>query len=391
MKKPQILLLLLLICTLSLILSSLPDQIVPRLINDPYDISNYKDRGSWIVLGKQPYGEVFSEYPQLATYMFAIPHLVENLIPADIDIYQYTFSFMMAVCLAITIVLLYQIRSERKYLAFLMFLPASLYFTHNRYDIVPVLFTVMSVALLLRGRFQLASFTLAVSVMFKWYPVVLLPVFLAYSYSTDKRLDWRMILTFGLTVGLIALPTLLLVGLDGFLVPYLFHLGRGVNRESIVFLVEVFMISAGFFTPPVKFVVYNLFLLLQVGLPFSAFLLKVRGKSNLLAWSTAAILSFMLFAKYYSPQWLLWILPFLILRAATRRDVVMIIVFDLFTYLKFPLVYDLADQTRFGMFDILIYINLLLLIYFAYGAYSEIIKNSDFVLRLPWKAESLNP
>jgi hypothetical protein len=382
MTKSQILLLFLLVCVGSLLLSSTPDDVTPRLINDHFDLENYRDRGSWIIGWREPYADVFSEYPQLATYMFAIPHMLGEAFNLGPDSYRYFFSILMAVCLAITTVLVYQERSDRKYLALLMFLPASIYFTHNRYDIVPAMFTLLSIVTLVKGRFQLAAFLLAISVTFKWYPVVLFPIYLSHFYTNHKRINWRMIGVFAATIGLAILPTLLISGIDGFLVPYRFHLERGVNRESIVFLFVILLTAGGIFDQLIKTILYNGFLLLQISVSAISLFGEIKNKSTILAWTSAAILSFMLFAKYYSPQWLLWILPFLILRAKSRRDIVLIILFDLFTYLKFPLAFDMADQSKFGSFDVLIVINVLLLFYFLYRSLAEIASTEGFGKRI---------
>ena len=382
MRRTQIFLLFIIVSCLSLLLSSMPDDGVPRLINDPYDLSNYQDRGSWVVLGQQPYRDVFSEYPQLATYMFALPHIFAKPFGDAGDTYRVFFSLMMAVCLTVSALVIYELRSDRKYLAFLMFLPASIYFTHNRYDIVPAMFTILSIFMLFKKRFLVASFLLAISVMFKWYPVVLLPIYFAYYHTIFKRINWRMIAIFCVTIGLIILPTILAVGWEGFLVPYQFHLGRGVNRESLPFLIVLVIMAAGLFEGFIKSLVYNLFLLLQVAIPFVSVFGVVRDKLSVLAWSSSAILCFMLFAKYYSPQWLLWIVPFLILLARNRRDVVMIVLFDLLTYLKFPVAFDLADHSKFGYFDVLILLNILFLLYFVYRSLSTIYSESRFAPRL---------
>jgi hypothetical protein len=364
------------------VLSSTPDDISPRLLNDNFDLHNYQDRGSWVIGWQKPYSDVFSEYPQLATYLFAIPHMLKDFFDLGADSYRYFFSILMALCLAITTTLVYQERPDRKYLAFLMFLPASIYFTHNRYDIVPAMFTLLSVVTLVKGRFHLASFLLAISVMFKWYPVVLLPIYLSHYYTTHKRINWRMIGVFAGTVGLIILPTLLISGMDGFLVPYRFHLDRGVNRESIVFLFVLLLTAGGIFDQVIEAILYYGFLLLQVTASAISMLGEIKNRTTILAWASVAILSFMFFAKYYSPQWLLWILPFLILRIKTRRDIVLIILFDLLTYLKFPLAFDLADQTKFGSFDVLIVLNVLFLIYFLYQSLAEIASTEGFGKRI---------
>jgi hypothetical protein len=52
----------------------------------------------------------------------------------------------------------------------------------------------------------------------------------------------------------------------------------------------------------------------------------------------------MLFAKFYSPQWILWVIPWLVLWARTPLDVAGIVVFDLTTYAYFPYLYYMQDK-----------------------------------------------
>jgi hypothetical protein len=48
-----------------------------------------------------------------------------------------------------------------------------------------------------------------------------------------------------------------------------------------------------------------------------------------------------LFAKFYSPQWILWVNPLLILAAKRRIDILPIVFLDIVTYIYFPISYDL--------------------------------------------------
>jgi hypothetical protein len=52
----------------------------------------------------------------------------------------------------------------------------------------------------------------------------------------------------------------------------------------------------------------------------------------------------MLFAKFYSPQWILWVIPWLVLWARTPLDVAGIVVFDLTTCAYFPYLYYMQDK-----------------------------------------------
>jgi hypothetical protein len=48
----------------------------------------------------------------------------------------------------------------------------------------------------------------------------------------------------------------------------------------------------------------------------------------------------LLFSRIFSPQWLLWLMPTLILVARTRWDIAGIIFYGVSTYLAFPMVWD---------------------------------------------------
>ncbi|HZJ70789.1 MAG TPA: hypothetical protein VFF36_07655, partial [Planctomycetota bacterium] len=47
----------------------------PYLLEDTFDRTIYQRRGRWLPAHRLPYLEEDSEYPQLATWMFALPYL----------------------------------------------------------------------------------------------------------------------------------------------------------------------------------------------------------------------------------------------------------------------------------------------------------------------------
>ncbi len=378
MSKTLILLIILFSCCLSIVLSSMPDR--PPLVNDSHDVSIYQERGSWILSGQQPYRDVFSEYPQLATYLFAIPHVISNFLDGG-RTYRYVFSLMMAICLAISTVLIYKLRPDRKYLAFLMFLPASVYFTHNRYDIVPSLFIVASLVLLFKDRFYLSIFLLAISVMFKWYPVVLVPIFVSYYYTLYGRINWIMVGIFLMTIILIITPTILLIDWEGFLIPYLYHLQRGINKESLLYLIIAVFKYFGLYRVKVESYFVIAFLLFQFAIPVLSVFGKVNDKSKVIWWSTSSILCFMLFAKFYSPQWLLWIIPFLIIEARSQRDIIAIILFDILTYIYFPISYGFSRGNFYAIFIAVIIVKTGFILYFFFHSFFKVHRDIGFIYK----------
>ena len=371
MDKTRIALVYILIACLSLILSSLPDS--PRYINDGFDMGVYQTVGTWFTEGKQPYKDVFSPYPQLATYMFALPYAVTGY-AEDPGIYRYIFSLLMDLCLATMIILIYQYRPVTKNLAFLLLLPASLYFTHNRFDIVPSLFVLISLLMLFNRNFYSAFIFLSISVLFKWYALVLLPVYVSYLLALKKKNMWQLLAAFFIPVLLVVLHSISTIGWDNFIIPYKFHLGMGTRQESLLYLLTAIInpvLNTGMVTPVLK----PLFLALQFLVSFMVIFARPDTETKVIYWSIASIACFMLFAKYYSPQWILWVFPLLLLIARDKFFILMIILFDIFTYIYFPVVFGFRKSEHLALlliFHLLIVIKTGFLIYFLCHAISGI-------------------
>lgn len=320
-------------------------------INDHHDVDVYFQRGEWVNSAVQPYRDVFSEYPQIATWFFALPHIINlerdqltiNLNEAKAG-YRQMFSLLMALFLSVTIFLLYAERSDKRWLAFLLLLPASWYFVHNRYDILPALLTLVSLIFLSRRMIYAAFIVLGIATATKWYAIVLLPVFISYLWHTDRKIIFRATACYGITGLLIILPTIIAIGWDGFMIPYRFHLSRGGNAESLFHLIAVALQLLG--TPEIIIdtVLQKFFFLLQFTIAGICLFVRIDNWEKVIRWSALSILGFILFAKFYSPQWILWIFPFLILLARSPGEIAGIIILDLITYIYFPIVYYLEDK-----------------------------------------------
>lgn len=349
-----------------------------RIINDYSDRGIYAEEGLWLARSKIPYTESFSEYPQVALYFFAVPHILVSLINPrgshSLD-YPTVFSLLMMVFSFVSILTLRKLLdNDRKNLALLLLLPASFYFTFNRFDIMPCCFTLQSVYFFSKGQYKGSAVFLAVGVLTKWYLVLLLPIFLAYYFSVHKRIPWAMLITFGLTGLVIVLPTLLTGGIEGLVFPYKFHLTTEMNNESLLSLMDYGVrqvLKVGFANSHT----FSLFLLLQfVTIPF-CLTSRVASLDKVIKWCALALLTFLLFAKFYSPQWILWVSPFLILKARKKADVLWLILFDLLTYLYFPIGFDIFGEAS-GAFMLLIALKTIFLIGFIVPLVGELAKDN---------------
>lgn len=337
-----------------------------RFISDEADLRTYFERGLWLPRGQVPYRDVLSEYPQIPTYMFGmfqIPALGEQNEESAYRKFSSTLSFMMLVVLFALVNQIYNLLPNAKYRAFLLLLPAPLYFTINRFDVLPAYLCLVSFLMIENQRWEVAGLILGIAAMTKWYPILLLPAFVTYCYYVTGRFNWRMILIFSITCFLITLPTLLTGGIDALLVPYRFQGIRGLETLSVPAFVNDWVIHRFKTTFAERYYVIG-FLFLQVIAGLIAVFARPDKIEKLLQWCILIITLFVLFSRIYSPQWCLWILPFLILDSRTRFDVAVIAFYGVITYIAFPVFYDLFGRMTDQMF-MMGRINIAILIFIA--------------------------
>jgi hypothetical protein len=315
-----------------------------RFVNDDGDRSVYASVGEWYLKGQVPYRDVASQYPQIPTYLFAVPYLFFRRQPGvDFNFWTYTsiISFIMLGCLFGTIILLYKMLPAQKARAYLLLLPASLYFTYNRFDVLPSFLVLLSLFFLQRRKNVVSGIILGIATLTKWYPVLLLPVFLSYVFTTQRRIDWKMILAFSLTCLIIITPTFLTGGLKAVLVPYLFHTERGFEYVSLPALLQGAFMSWFGVTIASTFLTYLFLILSVLPVPITLFI-RMDTFEKVLHWVLMVVAFFIVFSRIWSPQWLLWLFPLIILAARTPEDIAWIVSYGVVNYLAFPVIFDAA-------------------------------------------------
>jgi len=346
------------------------------LLEDVSDRSVYQQRGAWLPTGLTPYTEVHSEYPQLATWFFGVPYLFfdsevqPGVLPtvarlkAENEPYGRVWQVLMALVLGgllLATALCLRELSRSPAWVLLFFLPGPLYFTFSRFDVLPSLLVMIALLLQLRGRRVGAAVMLALGAMMKWYPALLLPLFLAYNlHATDapgadappgaRRDGWRArllgaVIRPGLAAGLVVLAVLVVNyawrggGLPAVLHHYEWHLKRPPNAGSLVFA----MSAPGRWEWVAQESVPTLIRVLTLVQFLPAILLAllpVRSRGALLLGCLTVVLAFTLFTKDFSPQWIVWIAPLAILLAADSWPCRLLLpVLAVMVYVQMPLLY----------------------------------------------------
>jgi hypothetical protein len=332
------------------------------------DTRVYERYGSAMNEGEIPYRDFALEYPPGALPVFALPAVGG----ADFDTFTRRFEGLMAACgLALVAFLAAalaglgaSVRRLAAALGFAALAPLALgSVVLSRFDLWPAALTAAALAAFLSGRDRLGHAALGAAVAVKLYPVVLVPVALAYVW---RRNGQREALRCGATLvavgALIVLPFVLLSPV-GVWDSFTRQASRPLQIESLgsafllaahhLFGLEVTMKSghgsqnlAGSL-PDALAVAHTL---VQAAVLVAIWVVFARGpadKERFILASAAALTAFVALGKVLSPQFLIWLVPFVPL-VGGRRGVaasVLLAMAMIVTQLWFPFRYwDLVRE-----------------------------------------------
>ncbi|MFA6099126.1 MAG: hypothetical protein WCV50_06350 [Patescibacteria group bacterium] len=347
------------------------------LVRDDQELGVYYERMGFARQGEWPYQMTRIEYPVLGVLYLAIPALLTKTFLG----YELGLILLNLLATLGVVILTYRIcrqlgNSPAKIWLFL--LPSVLFYIINRFDIWPVLLVQIALWLLFSKRFTWAFVFLGLSFLAKGYAIILFPIFFLYWLNQVNYQKTRLYLNKGLLAALAPFAFAMLVlfifaGVGNSLFPYLFQSSRGFAYGAPY---AVYLGSLQSFTPAW---LYNIgisalgwaLMLLQIILPlifyigYQIFRKFVTSPQKVITWSLLFILIYIQFSPYYSPQWILWILPLFILSAVGWKGVGAFIFYDLLNYLQFPVVWDYIghSSTIFAMIVIVRSIVFVILIW----------------------------
>jgi len=218
----------------------------------------------------------------------------------------------------------------------LAILPATLYFSLQRFDIVPALLTALSFACLGRRHVIASAGFMAAATMVKLYPVVLVALLVRYLAAKRKAM-WTWMAAYAFVLAAFLVPPLVLSGPAAVWAPLAFQLKREPEDWTLYGYILPTLLAAGWWG--------GLFrtggLLVVLGcLLWSG----PRDLAGMLRRQAIVLLVFVALQVFYSPQWIVWLTPFLIPLAGRCRWVFWsAVALDLTTFLTFPLAFDMMD------------------------------------------------
>jgi hypothetical protein len=302
-----------------------------RILDTPV----YQRYGNAIAHGKVPYRDFSVEYPPGALPVFALPGLASPGHGQDVTPgFRRTFETLMWMCGAIAIgamalVLSRLRRSTANVWASLCFAALAPLLIGSvilsRFDLWPAALVALALAALVSGRLRTGHVLLGLGVTAKLYPVVLVPLALAYAWKQAGRRE--AIRCLALTLGVVAAVFLPFVALSpgGVWQSLSVQLSRPLQVESLgaaLLLVGHHLFDYGLagetshgsqnvagHAAGVAAVVTTLVqvaVLLWIWVSFA----RGPGSREALVRSTAAsVCAFIALGKVLSPQFLIWLVP----------------------------------------------------------------------------------
>lgn len=305
-------------------------------------------RGIFFEYAYNPTSTLFGntiEYPIGAWFFFRAVRLwadtFQSLFASLLQAYYFFFSLSIVLIYSLmwgSLILYTQTKQVKKQvvyaiLFFAFFFAANPYLCMSTFDMLPTLMSFLAL-LLLKKYPRLSSSLLAVATTVKWFPAVLLPLFLFFIY---KEAGKKMTIEYGVFFTGVTLA-IILVG--QFFIPlstqkqsFTFHSERGVHIESTyanilslshtvlgqtplksVYAYHSYQIEGPGVSSVQKFTLP--LLLLSLAIIFSHAIRRYRSEistSWITTYSLILIMAFFLFNKVFSGQFVFWAWPFFLL------------------------------------------------------------------------------
>ena len=298
------------------------------------DVHIYQGYAERLLHGDLPYRDVFVEYPPgaFAVFMPATAFGASH--------YNAAFKSLMALCGLATILLAALVLAELRATRGRLFVTVTLLalapialgpISLNTYDAWPALLTVLAVYLLLRGQDLLAAGALGLAVSAKVYPLVLVPLAGIYVWRRAGPRRLGAALAVFLVVAAAVVVPFAAYDLHGVASSFRSQAERGLQIESLgaslllaadrlglydARVVETTGVAGRNLSGSLPDAVAVVTLVLEALAVVGVWVLYARvrdARARLPLAFAAAVAGFLAFTKVFSPQYLVWLVPLVVL------------------------------------------------------------------------------
>ncbi len=313
---------------------------------DIFDVSIYFQYAMQILGGDIPYVDFSLEYPQLSLIVILVP-LVFTTLTQDPATYLIVHQVFMSVFDILTTLLVYLIalKISNQRCAFISGVLSatafsSAYFVLTKYDAFPTFLLMLSLFLFIYRKETGGYLSATAGFLAKWFPGLAVPYFVLHEHMNGRssRSIGRNIIISATLFLIITLPFAILSS-SGFLATYTAHTGRGALAHSFCYYIDFLLeniLGFSFFAQASLF----LMVLAQALLLGYYYSTKNTSAEHLCAFLFFSTFTFIILNNVFSPQYILWITPFLaIFLVHSYKEVVLFYAVQAWMYLEFPLLY----------------------------------------------------
>jgi hypothetical protein len=330
----------------------------------PYSANSlYFNYASKVFEGLVPYRDFNFEYPPLALLFFILPRLVAPTYPLYAAIYQVEVLVFVLVGLFVfyKIALRMGTAPWKMLSIYTVCILAVGPIAAQQYDIFPAILSLMAIYYFWTGKHKLSWGLLAAGTLVKVFPVVIAPIFLiSYIRNRQYKLAWSGVITFAAICLVVVIPFFAL-GQEAVRSLISYHAERGLQIESVYSsillaasqngLIEVNLVfnfgswnlTGNLADILAKLSTYLLIFFMVISYWFIYEQMK-PGKDQFLrigSYSLLVTTVLLITSKVLSPQYLMWLIPFvpLIFNRWRYPILFVFVVIGMLTYYIFPLRY----------------------------------------------------
>ena len=323
------------------------------LLFDPHDLKVYFNSAGWVAGQGKLYLNVRSEYPILANLIFAFIRWLSFKVRILNDEFS-NFSLIWVVFAVAALLSLFAGLAKRNivwrsWLILLLLAPATVYFSLLRYDIYPIVFCFFGLDCLRRREWNLGAMLLGICIALKGYALILVPALFVFCFFQIGMTDALLVALIALLPFLAShLAVFLWGGREALLAPYKLQVFRGFNGESTFDSLFFLASYLGASQPAIAklsawLLKAHIPIICQAVVGLGACLFRPDRFELFVDAALLSVLGFITFSPYYSPQYVLWLIPFLLFTA----DQILLFLGILLawsSYLYFPVSYYLRNN-----------------------------------------------
>lgn len=292
---------------------------------------------------QMPYSDFAAEYPPFAMLLILIPGFFSfSQLSYQIAFGVEVYLFLLAGLICIHRLAAMYTDNPKFYSNLYIILCIGMFdLILDRYDVFPMVMCLIALYFIKSDRMELAWVMIALGTVTKLYPALMAPLLLIYLCMNGRQKDAVKGIGICLAIGCLSMLPFLIADPNTMLMFLTYHMDRGMQTEALVssFLMlfgylglidigYVFNYGSDNIYGPVPDAVAGVILFVMLALiilTYLAYWMVLRNRKDadmLIAFNAASltvVLLFMLVSKVLSSQYVIWIIPFVIVMAMQMR------------------------------------------------------------------------